>query len=231
VARQAPLVSQYIERISRNAVEKYPDLFRRYVSRRQGVYALYKRDKLYYVGLASNLKSRLHQHLKDHHGSSWDRFSVYFTIGERHLRELETLILHITGKPDGNKNKGKFKDSENLKRTLKRDIKNYQKKEWMDLIGQDFKTDLVKISKKEKNGSQPILAPYVTKPFKLRASVRGKKFKARVRKDGSIRFRTRIYKSPSAAGGAACKRSCDGWYFWKYERAPGDWVKLNELRK
>jgi RAMA domain-containing protein len=129
------------------------------------------------------------------------------------------------------RNKGKFKDSENLKRTLKRDIKNYQKKEWMDLIGQDFKTDVVKISKKEKNGSQPILAPYISKSLKLRASVRNKKFKARVRRDGSIRFRNRIYNSPSSAGGAACKRSCDGWYFWKYERAPGDWVKLNELRK
>ena len=229
--RQAPLVSQYIERISRDAVEKYRDLFQRYVNHRQGVYVLYSGDQLYYVGLASNLKSRLNQHLKDHHGRSWDRFSVYFTIGDTHLKELETLILHITGKPQGNKNKGKFKSSENLKRTLKRDVARYQLKERMNLIGQVFKTDLVKIVEKGKKGSQPILAPYVTKPFKLRASVRGKKFKARVRRNGSIRFRKRIYNSPSAAGGAASKRSCDGWYFWKYERAPGDWVKLNELRK
>ena len=229
--RQTPLVSQYIERISRDAVEKYQDLFQRYVSHRQGVYALYRRDKLYYVGLASNLKWRLYQHLNDHHGSSWDRFSVYFTIGDTHLKELETLILHITGKPRGNKNKGKFKESENLKRTLKRDIKSYQRKELMDLIGQAFKTDLVKISEKQKNGRQPILAPYVKKPLKLRASVKGKKFKARLRRDGSIRFRGKLYNSPSAAGVAACKRSCDGWYFWRFERAPGDWVKLNELRK
>jgi len=102
--------------------------------------------------------------LNDHHGSSWDRFSVYFTIGDKHLKELETLILHITGKPRGNKNKGKFKDSENLKRTLKRDVKNYQRKELMDLIGQDFKTDLVKISGKARSGRQPILAPYVKNP-------------------------------------------------------------------
>jgi len=90
--RQAPLVSQYIERISRDAVEKYQDLFQQYVSHRQGVYALYRRDKLYYVGLASNLKWRLYQHLNDHHRSSWDRFSVYFTIGDKHLKELETLV-------------------------------------------------------------------------------------------------------------------------------------------
>jgi Restriction Enzyme Adenine Methylase Associated/GIY-YIG catalytic domain len=229
--RQAPLVSQYLERISRDAVEKYQNIFQRYVKRRQGVYALYRRDKLYYVGLASNLKSRLQQHLKDHHSQSWDRFSVYFTIGDRHLKELETLILRITGKPRGNENKGKFQDSENLKRTLKRDIKSYQRRELLDLIGQDFKTDLVKISDKQKDGRQPILAAYIRTPLKLRAALRGRKFKARVRRDGSIRFRKRTYNSPSAAGIAACKRSCDGWYFWKYERAPGDWVKLNELRK
>jgi hypothetical protein len=38
------------------------------------------------------------------------------------------------------------------------------------------------------------------------------------------------YRSPSLA--AASKRAtCNGWTFWKYERAPSDWVKLNELRK
>jgi len=25
--------------------------------------------------------------------------------------------------------------------------------------------------------------------------------------------------------------SCDGWLFWQFERAPGAWVKLDELRK
>jgi len=31
---------------------------------------------------------------------------------------------------------------------------------------------------------------------------------------------------------AACKRvSCNGWAFWEYERAKGDWVLLDELRK
>jgi hypothetical protein len=50
MANEAPLVSQYLERISRGAVEKYQFLFKRYVRHRQGVYALYKGKKLYYVG-------------------------------------------------------------------------------------------------------------------------------------------------------------------------------------
>jgi hypothetical protein len=65
------------------------------VRRRQGVYALYRRKKTYYVGLASNLRSRLVHHLKDRHGDSWDRFSGYFTIGDTHLKELESLNLRI----------------------------------------------------------------------------------------------------------------------------------------
>jgi len=229
--KEAPLVSQYLERISRDAVEKYQRLFKRYVRHRQGVYALYKRNKLYYVGLAGDLRWRLHQHLKDHHGRSWDRFSLYFTIGEKHLKELETLILHITGKPLGNKNKGKFKDSENLKRRLRRDIKSYQREELMALFGQEIEEEAHGISEVEDNKHRPILATYIRTPLKLRAVLKGKTFKARVRRDGSIRYKGKTYDSPSAAGGAACKRSCNGWYFWKYERAPGDWVRLRELRK
>ena len=71
MVKQKALVSQYLENISRDALEKYQNIIRRYVRRRQGVYALYRRKKLYYVGLASNLRSRLARHLKDRHGDSW----------------------------------------------------------------------------------------------------------------------------------------------------------------
>jgi len=231
VPRETPLVSQFIERISRDAIEKYPTLFKNYVRHRQGVYALYRREKLYYVGLASDLRWRLRQHLRDHHGQSWDRFSVYFTIGAEHLKELETLILRLTGKPPGNKNKGKFKNSENLKRALKRDMKKYQRDELMTLIGQEYEKKQLPTRTREHRRRQPVLASYIKSPLRLRATLKGKTFKARVRRNGSIRFRGKTYNSPSAAGQVACRRSCDGWYFWKYERAPGDWIRLHELRK
>jgi len=231
VPKEAPLVSQYIERISRDAIEKYPTLFKSYVRHRQGVYALYRREKLYYVGLASDLRWRLRQHLKDHHGKSWDRFSVYFTIGEKHLKELETLILRLTGKPPGNKNKGKFKSSENLKRALKRDMKRYQHDELVSLIGQEHEQKRFRSFPRKGKKHQPVLAEYIKSAMRLRATLKGKTYKARVRRNGSIRFKGKTYNSPSAAGSVACKRSCDGWFFWKYERAPGDWIKLHELRK
>src|SRR5436189_827854 len=105
--RRRSLVCQHLENISRKALEKYQDVIKDYVRHRQGVYALYRKEKLYYVGLAGDLRWRLKQHLKDHHGQSWDRFSVYLTIGDQHLKELECLILRIT-KPRGNKVKGNF---------------------------------------------------------------------------------------------------------------------------
>ena len=65
MAKRIPLVCQHLENISREAFEKYQDIVRRHVRRRQGVYALYRRGKLYYIGLASNLRSRLAHHLRD----------------------------------------------------------------------------------------------------------------------------------------------------------------------
>lgn len=80
-------------------------------------------------------------------------------------------------------------------------------------------------------GSQTPLAKYIAGSMKLRGYYRGRKYVARVRRDGSIRFGGKIYNSPSAAGLAVRKRSTNGWAFWQYERAPGDWVKLDKLRK
>ena len=119
--RRAPLVSQHLENVSRDALVTYQQLIRQYIRGRQGVYALFRKGRLYYVGLASNLRGRLTQHIRDRHGKSWDRFSVYLTIGDTHLRELESLVLRIA-KPTGNKQKGKFAKSENLRRRFNRDI-------------------------------------------------------------------------------------------------------------
>jgi hypothetical protein len=77
-----------------------------------------------------------------------------------------------------------------------------------------------------------VLSSYVMAPMNLRAMFKGKPLMARVKEDGLIRFKGKVYRLPSLAAAAACKRAtCNDWTFWKYERAPGDWVPLNELRK
>lgn len=81
MVKRTPLVCQQLENISREALGKYQDIIRQYVRRRHGVYALYRRGKIHYVGLASNLRSRLARYLRDRHQNSWDRFSVYLAAG------------------------------------------------------------------------------------------------------------------------------------------------------
>jgi hypothetical protein len=226
--KRTPLVCQHLENISRQALEKYQNIVQRYVRRRQGVYALYRRNKLYYVGLASNLRSRLAHHLRDRHQSSWDRFSVYLTIGDSHLKELESLVLRVV-RPTGNKQKGKFAKSEDMRRRFARDVRSKMRDELTSLLGKKI---FHEVEVELTNGTPPVLAKYVSRPMTLQTRYKGKILKARVRRDGSISFKGEIYRSPSQAGAAACRRrTCNGWTFWKYERAPGDWVQLNELRK
>ena len=227
--RNAQLVCQHLENISREALEKYQDVIRQCVRGRQGVYVLYRRGKLYYVGLATNLRSRLKQHLRDRHADSWDRFSVYITIGDHHLRELEALILR-TVKPAGNKQKGKFAKSDDLRRRFRRDMEQSLDAE-IDGMFEESLPSKRKAKVPKADGRTPILAKYVTEAIPLRARFKGKILKATVRRDGTIRFAGKLYNSPSLAAAAACQRvSCNGWDFWTYQRAPGDWVPLDALR-
>ncbi|MFQ5681917.1 MAG: GIY-YIG nuclease family protein [Candidatus Binatia bacterium] len=230
MAKRAQLVCQHLENISSEALDKYQDVVRSYVRGRTGIYALYRRNKLYYVGLASNLRTRLKQHLRDRHKGIWDRFSVYLTIGDSHLKELESLILR-TVKPGGNTQTGKFIKSENLRGRLARDLRRKQREEINWLIGRTTTPTVKRSSKKKRVKGEPILAGYFNQSTRLRAVYRGKPVGARVRKNGLIRYKNKDFKSPSLAGHAVVKRSCNGWTFWRYERAPGDWVPLDELRR
>ena len=230
--RRAQLVCQYLENISRDALKQHHEIIRQYVRRRHGVYALYRREKLYYVGLATNLRSRLRHHLRDRHGGAWDRFSVYLTIGDHHLRELESLLLR-TVKPSGNKQKGKFANADNLGTQFRRDVKRSVMAQVEGLFSDSRPAQRQRREPlKRSEGRRPVLAEYVSAPMKLRARFKGRTVRARVRRDGTVRYAGKVYTSPSLAAGAACKRrTCNGWRFWHYERAPGDWVPLDALRR
>jgi len=81
-------------------------------------------------------------------------------------------------------------------------------------------------------GKKPVLSGYKNRPKSLRGKYKGKTVRAYVRNDGSIAFRGKRYLSPSNAGAVAIgKGACNGWAFWYYQRSPGDWVKLDTLRR
>ena len=64
-SRKGQLVSQHLENVSRDALKKYQNIIKNYVRGRHGIYALFKRNRLYYVGLASNLRNRLKHIYRD----------------------------------------------------------------------------------------------------------------------------------------------------------------------
>jgi len=237
VAKKKALVTQHLENISREALERYQGIIYAYIKNRQGIYALFRRGKLYYVGLAGNLRARLRTHLRDKHGGSWDRFSVYLTVGDDHMKELESLLLRIV-RPTGNRVTGKFAKWESLLPRLKRDLRRLHDEETkLLLVGRAKRPPAarrgaaVNPKKSKATGKRPILARFIAGPMEIRGRYKGKLKRARVRKDGSIRFGKVVYNSPSLAGATAVeRRTCNGWTFWTYERSPGDWVQLKALR-
>jgi hypothetical protein len=224
------LVCQHLEGISRKALKDYQAIIREFVKGRHGVYALYaKSGRLRYVGLASDLRSRLKTHLKDRQAGTWQKFSVYITITDAHLRDLESLILRIAS-PSENRQAGKFIRSQDLKPIFRRKLNQAKKREIGILVGDD--PDKPEgAAAKETTGRRPVLASYINKRFEIRFRYKGKTYRATVRKDGSILYAGKRFNSPSAAGAAIPHRSVDGWYVWRYQRSPGEWVLLNELRK
>ena len=113
------IVTGHLEKISAKVFDDFSSVITDLIKGHQGIYALFKKDRLYYVGLAGNLKGRIHSHNTDRHQNKWTHFSLYIVRKEDHIREIESLVLRIAY-PKGNSIKGKLKQSEDLRPSLKK---------------------------------------------------------------------------------------------------------------
>ena len=95
------IVSGYLEKVNASIFDKFRTEITDLTKGHQGIYALYRKNKLYYVGLATNLRNRIKHHLNDRHKGKWTHFSLYIIHREDHIKELESLVLRIAY-PDGN---------------------------------------------------------------------------------------------------------------------------------
>jgi len=229
------LVIEFLENVSRTALEKYQEIIRRYIEGKNGIYALYRGNRLKYVGLATDLRRRLKMHLRDRHSQSWDKFSVFLTIDDKHLREMESLVIRIA-KPTENWTTTKFKKAENLLNRFRKDIILYQRQELNEIVGIEDEKPVRKPRKRISRGKTSALAPYVEpkKPFfKIYAKYKGKDYDAIVLgRNGTIKYGNKIFSSPSLAAKEITKGSTDGWRFWKYkDPKTGEKVLLDNLRK
>jgi len=233
------LIRGNLERISSKVFIHYHDEITELVSKQHGVYALYKRDRLYYVGLATNLKSRVKQHLKDRHADKWDTFSLYLIRNVEYLRELESLLVHIA-EPAGNKTRGSFARSENLLTTLEQMMEKRDKEQREDILSdargkQSWRKKKHERKSPKKIGERkkgvPVLKGMFAPNTLLKAKFKGKEYSAEVDQDGRILYAGKIFNSPSAAAINVTGGPKDGWHFWKYQNGVGDWVTIDALRK
>jgi GIY-YIG catalytic domain len=111
-----PLVEAHIKSLAVDVIEKHRACFRGFLGQgRSGIYVLRKNREIYYVGLASSLRSRLDHHLKDHLKGKWDEFDLYIIRPGKvkYIRELEALLIRVA-KPSGNRNEPKFVRHKNI---------------------------------------------------------------------------------------------------------------------
>ncbi|GMU83295.1 MAG: hypothetical protein AMXMBFR47_31650 [Planctomycetota bacterium] len=231
IRHESALVCQFLENISSDVMERFPTLLKAYLRDRNGIYALYRKRRLYYVGLASKMSGRLAQHLKDRHAGKWSYFSVYLTIGDSHIKELESLLLRIL-RPPGNSQSGKFPRAENLKGRLRGDIKKIQKYEEELLFG-GFRARALRPSpvRKIRGKGAVALSELAQRVRRLRGTYNGRVVRATLLASGAIRMNKKRYGSLSEAARAAVRGPANGWDFWRFERAPGEWVRVRVLRR
>ena len=228
-----PIVVGHLEKISSRMFERYPEQITGLVKQGQGVYALYRRDKLYYIGLASDLERRIKWHLKDKHKGKWDRFNLYMIKKTDHIREVESLLIRIAD-PEGNKLRGKLGGSENLGHDLKAAVKWRQNEEREIFFGQRKGSEKKgKRGKTKGRGEQP-LKGYFPKGKMIYTNYKGKDYKAWVYGGGTIKMipSGQLFDSPSMAGiSVTKKKTINGWRFWKYKDKDGKLVYIDQLRK
>ncbi len=223
------IVNSYFERVSWQVLDKFRPIVREMTRGHAGVYALYKGDKLYYVGLASNLMGRVNAHLKDRHKGKWDRFSVYLTTLDDHIRPLEALMLRVIN-PKGNKVRGRLAGAQDMVRSLKKKMVEYQRDETASLLGGRYVTHRRR-SKTRGSVGTLVLARLVERPMRLLAWHKGAEYKASLRRDGHISYKGKLYDSPSSVAKIILSRAANGWQFWHYRNTRGEWVKLAELKR
>jgi hypothetical protein len=228
--KQPAILEAFLEDIAGDVLQTYPGFIEASIKGRSGLYVLRKGTSLYYVGLASNLKARLTQHLKDRHERRWDRFSVYLTARSdaAHIRELEALLLRIV-RPKGNRVTGRLRAASNLWKALAEHMKAEDEHRRAVILGGVAQRRLRRKTTSNGKGAKA-LQRIVTRSTLLKAVHLGVEYRATLRPDGHLWIGNELFGSPTAAARACAGRTINGWVFWKV-RDRGTWVSLGKLRR
>lgn len=246
--RSSSLVEGHLERISSRAFDAYSEQITRLMSRRHGVYALYKGNRLYYVGLATDLRNRIKHHLRDRHAKRWDRFSLYLVGKSDHLKELETLMVRMAS-PRGNIQAGKLPGSRHMVRELERLVREHERRQRDRLLYGERRSEIawstsgrLRSASKRKTDAKGadkvfplrrlLMAGSLQRHQRLRAVYKGRIHSAWVRPSGRIYVKGKgPFSTPTAAAVSVAKRPVNGWWFWQFRNERGEWERLKALQK
>lgn len=229
-ALKTGLFTEYLERVSGKLLEdEYRPVIAGMIRGHAGVYALYKGERLYYVGLATNLLGRVGQHLKDRHAKKWDRFSVYLAAADEHIKPLESLLLRIA-LPKGNRVKGGLPRATDQRRNLIRAMREHDAARHAALLGGSLARRRVRKATAQGKGTL-VLAGKLQRRIPLRAEYKSMRYTASLRTNGYISIAGELYESPTAAARSITGRNVNGWRFWQYRKPGKGWCALAELRK
>jgi len=246
-------VTRYVERVGSAAFEKFRKIITDTVGGKNGIYALYRNRKLYYVGLATDLRRRVNHHLRDRHKGKWNYFSLYLLRGDRHMKDVESLAMRIAD-PKGNRIWGKPKGAVDLGRILRRKMTEQVREEIMTIFPRDMGGDglrglalrrrkaarkAVKTRMAREAGERHVVSRKgvalkgLLARAALRAKYRGTAYSAWVLPSGRIRVKGHpgLFDSPSGAANSIRKKQTNGWVFWNYKDQSGHWAPLTALRE
>jgi hypothetical protein len=225
------IVVGHLEKVSSRVFDQYRKQITELIKGNYGVYALYRREKLYYIGLATDFRRRLNQHLKDRHKGKWTHFSLYLIRKVDHIREIESLLLRIAD-PTGNYVRGKLKGSRDLRPKLKQLLTADFKMVIDEILGTRRVRRKVKKERKAAGGAGRPLKGLLRNGQGIYGKYKGKTYHAVVYSSGIIRFSGKTYDTPSGAGRAVLdKGAVNGWNFWKYKDRGGKLQAISNLRK
>jgi hypothetical protein len=227
------IFEQYLEGVNGQAFERYRHAVVQLMKGKSGVYALYRDERLYYVGLASNMLGRLTQHMRDRHQGKWDRFSAYLTTRTDgpHIRELEALLLRIVA-PQGNRVGGRLRNARDLSRQFVSMMAAQASAERAEMLAKRGRRPLrtkVELSAAKKAARTRALRQGPGKRAPLKAVYKGEEYSATLLADGQVRVDGETYSSLTSAAKAVTGRSAiNGRHFWKV-RHKGEWCRLSQL--
>ena len=218
------LFNSTLENISKDIFKKYPDVISEMIGEKHGVYALYNRGKLCYVGKAIDLKRRVTQQLSRRR---WSHFSLFLTKKSMYIDDIEPFLIAIS-KPKGNKVKPKL-EIRKLNRELEQKIKIKQYNERKKFFGQKSKKLSLKIH--QKISKSKMINPF-GKRKRIFAKYKGKEYRANFLISGKVKFKNKPYSSLTSAALIITKGiRVNGRRFWHVKDENREWVKISSFSK